>query len=59
MKAEKRAALKLAIKRYTTAKKATKALALGALVKEGTHNKKGEITAAYGGERKKKATAGF
>lgn len=55
MKPAQRAALKSAIKRYTQAKTASKAVALATLVKEGTHTSKGKITAEYGGQRKKKS----
>ena len=58
MKPAKRAALKSAIARYTQAKKASKATALAALVKEGTHTKGGDITAEYGGERRKRVASG-
>ena len=49
MKAAKRAKLTLAIERYTKAKRASKAIALASLVKEGTHTEDGRITAEYGG----------
>lgn len=55
MKPAERAALKSAIKRYTRAKTASKAVALATLVKEGTHTPKGQITVQYGGQRKKKS----
>ena len=58
MKSVERAALRSAITRYTHAKKASKAVALAALVEEGTHTKAGEITAEYGGERSKRAASG-
>ena len=49
MRATKRAKLVLAIERYTNAKKASKAIALASLVKEGTHTEDGKITVEYGG----------
>ncbi len=54
MKSAERAALKSAIKRYTRAKKASKAIALASLIKEGTHTPEGKITTDYGGKASKK-----
>ena len=57
MRAVKRAALNLAIKRYTKAKKKSKLIALNSLVAEGTHTADGKIRTEYGGEIKKRASS--
>lgn len=49
MNASKRAAFELMMKRYATAKKATKVIARQALIDEGIYTSDGEVAAAYGG----------